>query len=97
MVLLADSEGPDQIAWMRRLIWAFAIRICSKTRFRMVRPIFIASPFHDFVSDAVIYGISGTFGGIIRISLFSTQSLSLETRSSPKTSDCAVLLIRKYF
>ena len=33
MVLLADSEGPDQIAQMRRLIWAFAVRICPRTRF----------------------------------------------------------------
>ena len=35
MILLADSEGPDQTARMRRLIWAFAVRICSKTHFRM--------------------------------------------------------------
>ena len=27
MILLADSEGSDQTAWLRRLIWAFAIRI----------------------------------------------------------------------
>ena len=39
MILFADSEGPDQIAWMLRLIWAFAVRICPKTRFRMARPI----------------------------------------------------------
>ena len=25
MILLADSEGPDQTARMRRLIWAFAV------------------------------------------------------------------------
>ena len=35
----ADSEGPDQTARMRRLIWAFAVRICPKTRFRMARPV----------------------------------------------------------
>ena len=28
MIVLADSEGPDQTARMRRLIWAFAVRIC---------------------------------------------------------------------
>ena len=39
MTLLADSEGPDQTARMRMLIWAIAVRICSKTRFRMVRSI----------------------------------------------------------
>ena len=27
MILLADSEGPDQAARMRRLIWAFAVRM----------------------------------------------------------------------
>ena len=43
MILLADSEGPDQTAWMRRLIWAFTVRICSKTRFRLMRAIFHTS------------------------------------------------------
>ena len=38
MILLADSEGSDQTARMRRLIWAFAVRIYPKTRFRMERP-----------------------------------------------------------
>ena len=27
-MILAESEGPDQTAQMRRLIWAFAVRIC---------------------------------------------------------------------
>ena len=37
MILLADSNGPDQTARMRRLIWAFALRIYPKTRVRMMR------------------------------------------------------------
>ena len=37
MILLADSEGPDQTARMRRLIWAFAVRLRPKTLFRMAR------------------------------------------------------------
>ena len=37
MILLADNEGPDQTARMHRLIWAFAVRISPKTRFRMAR------------------------------------------------------------
>ena len=41
MILLTDREGPDQTARMRRLIWAFAVRICLKTRFRIAGPIFI--------------------------------------------------------
>ena len=32
VVLLADSEGSDQPARMRRLIWALAVRICLNTR-----------------------------------------------------------------
>ena len=39
MILLADREGPDQTARMRRLIWALAVRICPKTCFRNARPI----------------------------------------------------------
>ena len=39
MILLADSEGPDQTARMRRLIWAFAVRILPKVCFRMARAI----------------------------------------------------------
>ena len=35
VILLANSEGPDQTARMRSLIWAFAVRLCSKTRFIM--------------------------------------------------------------
>ena len=38
MIPLADSEGPDQTVRMRKLILAFAIRLWSKTRFRMARP-----------------------------------------------------------
>ena len=34
---LTDSKGPDQSVQMRRLIWAFAVHICPKTRFRMHR------------------------------------------------------------
>ena len=34
----AVSEGTDQTARMCRLIWAFAVRICPKTRFRKARP-----------------------------------------------------------
>ena len=35
MILLADSKGPDQAVRIRRLTWAFAVRICPKKRFRM--------------------------------------------------------------
>ena len=35
MLLLADSEGPDQTAHLHSLIRAFAVRIYHKTQFRM--------------------------------------------------------------
>ena len=47
---VSSSEGPDQTARMRRLIWAFAVRICPKTRFCRVRVIYQAS----FVLSRVI-------------------------------------------
>ena len=34
MIRFADSEGPDQTAWMRRLIWASTVRIGPKTNMR---------------------------------------------------------------
>ena len=37
MILLADSEGLDQTAQMRRLIWAVDVHLYPKTRFRMMR------------------------------------------------------------
>ena len=46
MILWADREGPDQSARMRRLIWAFAIRIFPKTRFRMVRANFLGKSYY---------------------------------------------------
>ena len=39
VTLLADNDGPDQTVRMRRLIWAFAVLINPKTRFRMARPV----------------------------------------------------------
>ena len=38
MIQIADSGGPDQTARMRRLIWAVAVRICPKARFRIRGP-----------------------------------------------------------
>ena len=40
MILLAESEGPDQTARMRSLIWALAVRIWPKTGFCMVQHIY---------------------------------------------------------
>ena len=62
--LLVDIKGPDQTAWMHRLIWAFAVRICPKTHFCMALPI---STMHEqivkiqvnlpLVSSTVIFAI----------------------------------------
>ena len=38
MLLLAESKGPDQTAWMHMLILGFAVRTCSKVYLRMTRP-----------------------------------------------------------
>ena len=40
VLLLADSEGPDHTDWMCMLIWAFAVRICSKAFFVSVIKLF---------------------------------------------------------
>ena len=48
MILLADSEGPDQTARMRRLIWAFIVHICPK------RHILIARPFSEMNLISII-------------------------------------------
>ena len=40
MILLVDSEGPDQNARMCRLIWAFAVHLCPKTHICMMQPIY---------------------------------------------------------
>ena len=37
MILYTDSEGPDQTARMRSLIWAFVARIWDKVRFITLR------------------------------------------------------------
>ena len=38
MILLADSEGPDQTVGMCRLIWDFAVSICPKPHFGLMQP-----------------------------------------------------------
>ena len=40
MILLAGGEGLKHRVRMHRLIWALAVRISSKTRFRLEWPIF---------------------------------------------------------
>ena len=39
MILLACYEGPDPTVRMHRLVWAFAVFICPKTRSHIARPI----------------------------------------------------------
>ena len=35
MILLADSEGPDQTAHLNSLIWAFTVYTCLKGTFSL--------------------------------------------------------------
>ena len=39
MIMLAGSEGSDQTAWVRRLIWAILSRMNPKTRILTARPL----------------------------------------------------------
>ena len=43
LLLLADSDGPDQTVWVCRLIWAFAVRISQRHVFAQ------RSLFHHFM------------------------------------------------
>ena len=62
VILLAKSEGPDQTARMRRLVWAFAVRICLKTCFRMSRPILYLRTMYDVVLNTSLFqGLSSNF------------------------------------
>ena len=47
IIQLADSEGPDQTARMRRLIWIITVRQFRKGRFRMAWPILFYVVFQD--------------------------------------------------
>ena len=50
----ASGQSPDQTVRMCRLIWAFAVCIYPKTRFRMARPIYLILEFPDYY----IFGIT---------------------------------------
>ena len=54
MILLADSESPDQPAHLRRLIWTFAVRVCPKTRF----------PWHGFYESSIFILTRVKIGGL---------------------------------
>ena len=78
MILLADSEDPDQTARMRRLIWVFALRICLKTGFRMVRPILNAIDLALIKSEVVNLNK-------MNFNQFTVQTLSLRTNRLEQT------------
>ena len=71
MILLAESEGLGQTAWKRSLIWAFAVRTCPKTRYRMARPrckggnclSAMSSPFKDGdrISDVITDALGSVY------------------------------------
>ena len=58
MIMLADNEGPDQTARMRRLILAFAVRICPKKYVIAWR-----DPYSDSILGAWTH-FQGVGGGI---------------------------------
>ena len=59
--LLADTEGPDQPAQMRRLIWAFAVRICPKTCSRMAGSILWVNMGVHITQTSYSYGFNVVF------------------------------------
>ena len=57
---IANSKGPDRTAWMRRLIWALAVRICPKKHFCMAQPtcpIFTIQVFEGILSTDGLGGL----------------------------------------
>ena len=44
-----DCEGPDQTARMRRLIWAFAVRIRPKTCLHTARPVLRGNRTYTYI------------------------------------------------
>ena len=50
MILLAESEDPDQTVWMPGLIWAFAVRIFAvfavHTNFWQIEALLINNHLH---------------------------------------------------
>ena len=80
LILSADSKGPDQTARMRRLIWAFAVRICPKARLHIVLYMFETNKiiilavlkfikdtnrFDQYSNPACWYSTHFTFGSIV--------------------------------
>ena len=55
MILYADRECPDQTAQMRRLTWAFTVRIYPKACFRMARPIYLTEIELQYVGCANVH------------------------------------------
>ena len=52
VILLVDSEGPNQTAWMCRLIWTSAVCIHPKTLFLMTQPILTTEQWASRVNRA---------------------------------------------
>ena len=61
MILLADSEDPEQIARMQGLIWTFTVRVYPKTRFYMARPICQENGFVIKIMGFACFSFLSTF------------------------------------
>ena len=72
MILLADSEGPDQTVLMRRLFIAFTAHIRPKTRFNIARPMF---PFNKSGSDLTQGNVPVVFDPISSYELIEERSV----------------------
>ena len=70
MILLADSEDPDQTALMRSLIWAFAVRVYPKTCFLLAWSIYCPGvTFFAWWGSYIVYNRNRH--KMLRVSLYS--------------------------
>ena len=81
MILLADREGFDQTAWMRRLIWTFAVCICPDMFSHGVAHIFIhfssTMYFHNtyYIQSTLVISKSKGLSKILRDIRTSTYQI----------------------
>ena len=97
---VSGQEGPDQTARMRRLIWAFVVRICLKTHFRMARPVYVCL-WWGFTAQSTQWGhvmssaVSLPIHTIIGQAKSSKWLTSIVHSLSPETDNCPSWISRR--
>ena len=85
MILLADSEDPDQTAWICSLIWVFTVSICLKTGFCMMWSIIWTAIIHSsFSSLGHLWTVEVQFNADIHtLSAYSINRIQESRTDSP--------------